>query len=64
MAPDQVIAEGREDESKRQGRNVMGPGVCGAVEHRPEGCRGWGGFFYIALSNAILMLDHVGSYGD
>lgn len=75
-APDQVIAKGREDESKSQGRNDMGRRMRGAEEHRAEGRGGLGAgggasgrrcsrsFFLIARSNAMLMLDHVDSYGD
>lgn len=70
-ALDQVIAKGREDESKSQGRNDMGPRMRGAEEHRAEGRGGRGlgetvlaELFFTALSNAMLMLDHVDSYGD
>lgn len=70
-APDQVIAKGREDDSKSQGQNDMRPRMRGAEEHRswrdawggPRGDGAHGGFF-IALFNAILMLDHVDNYGD
>lgn len=42
QALDQVIAKGREDESKSQGRNDMGPRMRGAEEHRAEGRGGRG----------------------